>query len=107
MERILRAQLEGGGDAYLRAPAPPAAFRDKFKIVPVTTETKEVSLKKRKLAIGLLMAKGETSAELHSAAQEGGEHGCHMAWVHYRYVCLPESERVDLALERSCTRRRV
>ena len=46
MERILRAQLEEGGDAYLRAPTPPAAFRDKFKIVPVTTETKEVSLKK-------------------------------------------------------------
>ena len=45
-ERILRAQLEEGGDAYLRAPTPPAAFRDKFKIVPVTTETKEVSLKK-------------------------------------------------------------
>ena len=46
MERILRAQLEGGGDAYLCAPTPPTAFRDKFKIVPVTTETKEVSLKK-------------------------------------------------------------
>ena len=94
MERILRAQLEEGGDAYLCAPTPPAAFRDKFKIVPVTAETKEVSLKKS------VMAKGETSAEL-------GEHGCRMAWVHYRYVCLPESERVDLALERSYTRRRV
>ena len=90
MERILRAQLEEGGDAYLCAPTPPAAFRDKFKIVPVTAETKEVSLKKS------VMAKGETSAELHR-----------MAGVHYRYVCLPESERVDLALERSYTRRRV
>ena len=83
VERILRAQLEEGGDAYLCAPTPPAAFRDKFKIVPVTTETKEVSLKKPKLAIGLLMAKGETSAELHRAAQGMGS----------LPICLPSRKR--------------
>ena len=80
VEHILCAQLEEGGDAYLCAPAPPAAFRDKFKALQITAETKEVSLKKSKPAIDLLVAKGELQAEVHRAAEEKREVNTAAAW---------------------------
>ena len=80
VEHILCAQLEEGGDTYLCAPVPLAAFRDKFKALQITTETKEVSLKKSKPAIDLLVAKGELQAEAHRAKEEEREVNTAAAW---------------------------
>ena len=61
------------------APSPPAVLRDKFKAVQVT-ETHEVSLKRSKSCIDLLMAKAELQAEVHRAAQEKREVNTAAAW---------------------------
>ena len=79
VEHVLCAQLEEGGDTYLCAPSPPAVLRDKFKAVQVT-ETHEVSLKRSKSCIDLLMAKAELQAEVHRAAQEKREVNTAAAW---------------------------